>query len=58
MNNTENAKINGGIKENISTKLAEEKTYKGMTVKDIKLVAEGGVTRLTAIVENTTTTNY
>ena len=58
MNNTENAKINGGIKENISTKLAEEKTYKGMKVKNIKLIAEGGITRLTATVENTTTTNY
>ena len=58
MNNTENAKINGGIKENISTKLAEEKTYKGMKVKNIKLIAEGGITRLTATVENTTTENY
>ena len=58
MNNTENAKIYGGTKENTSTKLAENKTYKGMTVKDIKLIAEGGVTRLTATVENTTTTNY
>ena len=58
MNNTENAKINGGSKENTSVKLAEEKTYKGMKVKNIKLIAEGGVTRLTATVENTTTTNY
>ena len=58
MNNTENAKINGGSKENTSVKLAEEKTYKGMKVKNIKLIAEGGITRLTATVENTTTTNY
>ena len=58
MNNTENAKINGGSKENTSVKLAEEKTYKGMKVKNIKLIAEGGVTRITATVENTTTTNY
>ena len=58
MNNTENAKIEGGTKENTSSKLAEEKKYKGMTVKNIKLVAEGGVTRLTATVENTTKNNY
>ena len=58
MNNTENAKINGGSKENTSAKLAEEKTYKGMKVKNIKLIAEGGITRLTATVENTTTENY
>ena len=58
MNNTENAKINGGSKENTSVKLAEEKTYKGMKVKNIKLIAEGGITRLTATVENTTTENY
>ena len=58
MNNTENAKIEGGTKENTSTKLAEEKKYKGMTIKNIKLVAEGGVTRLTATVENTTKNNY
>ena len=58
MNNTENAKIEGGTKENTSSKLAEEKKYKGMTVKNIKLVAEGGITRLTATVENTTENNY
>lgn len=58
MNNTENAQINGGSKENTSAKLAEEKTYKGMTVKNIKLIAEGGITRLTATVENTTSSNY
>lgn len=58
MNNTENAKIEGGTKENTSSKLAEEKKYKGMTIKNIKLVAEGGVTRLTATVENTTKNNY
>ena len=58
MNNTENAKISEGTKQNTSSKLAEEKTYKGMKVKDIKLIAEGGITRLTATVENTTSKNY
>ena len=58
MNNTENAQIKEGTKENTSAKLAEEKEYKGMKIKNIKLVAEGGVTRLTATVENTTSQNY
>lgn len=58
MNNTENAQIKEGTKENTSAKLAEEKEYKGMKIKNIKLVAEGGITKLTATVENTTSQNY
>jgi len=57
MNNTENAEVKEGKKENISTKLAEEKTYKNMKIKDIKLIAEGGITKLSATVENTTEEN-
>ena len=58
MNNTQNAKVENGTKENTSTKLAEPKTYKGLTIKDIKLIAEGGVTRLTATVENNSSQDY
>lgn len=58
LNNTENAKITEGTKQNTSSKLAEEKTYKGMKIKNIKLVAEGGITRFTAKVENTTSSDY
>ena len=58
LNNTENAKVENGIKENTSSKLSEPKTYKGMTIKDIKLKAEGGITRLTATIENNTGSRY
>ncbi len=58
LNNTENAKVEGGVKENTSSKLAEPKTYKGLTFKDIKLKAEGGITRLTAAVENNSSQKY
>ena len=58
LNNTENAKVENGIKENTSSKLSEPKTYKGMTIKDIKLIAEGGITRLTATIENNTGSRY
>ena len=58
LNNTENAEIKDGVKQNTSSQLAQEKTYKGMTIKDIKLKAEGGITKLTATVENKTNTNY
>ncbi len=58
MNNTENAKVENGTKLNTSSKLAEPKTFKGLTLKDIKLIAEGGVTRLTANVENTSSQNF
>ena len=58
LNNTENAKVENGVKENTSSKLSEPKTYKGMTIKDIKLIAEGGITRLTATIENNTGSRY
>ena len=58
LNNTENAEITGGVKQNTSSELAKEKTYNGMTIKNIKLIAEGGLTRFTATVENKTGDNY
>ena len=39
MNNTENAKVEEGIKENTSKKLLEEKEYKGLKIKNIELKA-------------------
>ena len=57
-NNTENAKVENSVKENTSSKLAEPKTFLGLTFKDIKLKAEGGITRLTATVENNSSTRY
>ena len=50
MNNTENAKVEEGIKENTSKKLLEEKEYKGLKIKNIELKAEGGISKLTATI--------
>ena len=58
MNNTENAKIEEGVKENTSKKLLEDKKYKGMTIKNIQLKAEGGISKLTATVQNETKEDY
>ncbi len=52
MNNTQNAKVENGVKENVSEKLKEEKTFESLVIKDINLSAQGGVTRFTATVEN------
>lgn len=58
LNNTQNAEVKDGVKQNTSSKLLQERTYKGMTIKDIKLVAEGGITKFTATLENNTKSNY
>ncbi len=52
MNNTENVKIEGKVKENISVPLLTEKNILGLRIFNIRLVAEKGVTRFTADVEN------
>ncbi len=58
MNNTENAEIKEGKKQNTSKKLSEEKEYKGLKIKNIKLIAEGGITKLTAEAENKSKENF
>ena len=56
---SENVKVSeSGSKENVSTKLKEEKKYEGMTIKDIKLIANANVTEFVATVENTTGTDF
>ena len=54
MNNTQNAKIIGNIKQNISNKLLEEKTYFDLKISDIKLESNNttGVTTFMAVIEN------
>lgn len=54
MNNTENARIIGNLKQNISNKLLEEKNYFDLKISDIKLESDAttGVTTFMAIVEN------
>ena len=56
---SENVKVSeSGVKENVSTKLKEEKKYEGMTIKDIKFIANANVTEFVATVENTTGTDF
>ncbi len=55
MSKTENVKIENNVKINVSDKIAQEKIYEGMKVKQVKLTSDGntGVTGFTAIIENT-----
>ena len=46
------------IKENTSKKLLEEKEYKGLKIKNIELKAEGGISKLTATIENKSGEDY
>lgn len=54
MNNTENARITGNIKQNISNKLLEERMYLDLKISDITLESDAstGVTTFMAMVEN------
>lgn len=56
---TENVKVQAdGTKENVSSKLKEEKKFEGMKVKNIKLKAQADLTNFTATVENTTDKDF
>ncbi len=54
MDNTENAKIIGNVKQNISNKFLETKKYFDLKISDIKLESDAstGVTTFMAMVEN------
>lgn len=54
MNNTENARISEGVKENISKNVAKNRTVEGIEITDIKLLAENGISIFTATVTNNT----
>lgn len=58
MNNTENAEIKEGVKENNSKKLVENKQYEKLQITDIKLKAENGMSNFTATVKNNTGKDY
>lgn len=57
-NNRENATVNNGVKENISEKLKEDKTFSGMKITNMVLKAEGGISSFTATVENTSGSDF
>ena len=52
MNNTENAKIESGVKENTSENIAKDRKLENLSITDIKLSAQDGVTSFTATVKN------
>ena len=55
---TDNAQIVDGEKENTSAELAKERTFEGMTIKNIKLKSNEGITQFTATVENNSGSDY
>ena len=54
MNNTENVKIENGVKSNISENLAKDKSIDGIEMTDIKLFAQEGISDFSATVKNNT----
>lgn len=58
MKNTENAKIENGVKENTSENIAKDRKLGNLSITDIKLVAQDGVTAFTATVKNDSTKDF
>ena len=58
LSKTENVKIENNEKENISKEMKKEKTYEGMTIKNIQLKTSEGVTQFTAEIENNSGKDY
>ncbi len=52
MNNTENAKVENGIKENTSENVLRDRKIENLSVTEIKLSAQDGVTSFIATVKN------
>lgn len=58
MKNTENAKIENGVKENTSENIAQDRKLESLSITNIKLIAQGGVTAFTATVKNDSTKDF
>ena len=58
MNNTENAKIEDGRKENTSTELLTDKVFGGIKLSNIKLYSQNGMTFFRANAENIGDENF
>lgn len=52
MNNKNNVEIKDGKKENNSIEISKERSIRGLVIKDIKLLAENGISYFTATVKN------
>ena len=55
---TENVKIDNHEKINTSEKLKEEKDFQGLTIKDIELKTDSGITKFTANIQNNTENDF
>ena len=58
MTATDNAKVENGVKTNTSSDLAKEKTVENLTLTDIQLMAENGISNFTATVKNNAKTDF
>lgn len=58
MKNTENAKVENGVKENTSENIAKDRKLENLSITNIKLIAQGGVTAFTATVKNDSTKDF
>lgn len=58
MNNTENAKIEDGIKKNTSENILRDRKIEGIEITNINLEGQGGISDFTATVKNNTSKNF
>lgn len=54
MNNTENAKIENGVKQNISENILKYRDLNGISITEIQLYAQEGLSHFTSTVQNNT----
>lgn len=52
MSNTENAKIENGVKRNVSENILKDRNLDGITITQIQLKAQDGLSHFTATVQN------
>ncbi len=57
-NNTENAKVENGVKTNTSSEVAEEKNYQGLKIKNVRIYSENENSKFTAEFENTSNKDF
>ena len=58
MNNTENAKIENGIKQNTSQNILKDRNLNGIEITEIQLNAQEGISHFTATVKNNTSKDF
>lgn len=58
MNNTENAKIEDGVKQNTSENILKDRDLNGIAITEIQLNAQEGLSHFTATVQNNTSKDF